>query len=158
MKKTLSVASLAGLVIAVQPLNVLAQSQSTAAPPAGEQTAGDPAQTSASDSATSPTVAEMTARYAHARWTYPNVDQMSGSYPAKAQDGHVSGQAKIVCAISADGYLGKCAVLNEMPNGYYFGVTTATQFVKYTRVDPKTIVGGIKPGDFKIFLYKWQLG
>ena len=48
--------------------------------------------------------------------------------------------------------------MNEAPKDYDFGVTTATLFVKYTHVDPATVDGGIRPGDYKVFIYKWQLG
>jgi len=101
---------------------------------------------------------EMMARYARAKWTYPGSNQMADMYPEKAQDNRQEGMAKIVCVIAADGTLDRCAVMNETPASYGFGVATATAFVKYAHVDPATVGGGIKPGDYKVFLYKWQLG
>ncbi len=101
---------------------------------------------------------EMMARFAHAKWTYPAADQMAGIYPAKAHDNEIEGLATIVCVVAADGYMDKCAVMKETPEGYDFGVTTATLFVKFCHVDPATVDGGIKPGDYKVFTYKWQLG
>ncbi len=141
MKKMLYVTWLA-LTAAAAPLVAPAQS---------------PPSTSSAESPAASIQSDMTQRYVHAKWTYPNADQMSNSYPGKAQDEHVSGQAKIVCAVDADGYLEKCAVLDEAPKGYEFGLATATQFVKYTHVDPKTVDGGIKAGDYKVFMYKWTL-
>jgi len=47
--------------------------------------------------------------------------------------------------------------MGETPKGYRFGYSTATAFAWYSHVDPATIDGGIKPGDFKIFIYKWVL-
>ena len=101
---------------------------------------------------------EMVARYAHAKWTYPNAGQMVDIYPGKAHDKGVEGLATIVCAVAKDGYMDKCAVMKEAPTDYDFGVTTATLFVKYCHVDPATVDGGIKPGDYKVFTYKWLLG
>jgi hypothetical protein len=83
---------------------------------------------------------------------------MANLFPSQAQDQHVSGIAVIACLIAPDGYMDRCAVINEAPKNYGFGVATATAFVKYTRVDPSSIEGGIKPGDFKVFTYKWLLG
>jgi hypothetical protein len=100
----------------------------------------------------------MLEKYAYAKWTYPNADQMANVYPGKAQDRRVEGKVTIVCTIAADGYLDKCAVWKEEPSGYDFGVTTATLFLRFTHVDPATVAGGIKPGDLKTFVYKWQIG
>ncbi len=82
---------------------------------------------------------------------------MAALFPARAQDARVSGIAVIACLISVDGFMERCGVINEYPKDYGFGVATATAFVKYTRVDPASVQGGIKAGDFKVFTYKWLL-
>lgn len=129
----------------------------SAAVSANAQTPVASASSSAS-SAPSAIPSEMMARYAHAKWTYPGSDQMANMYPGKAQDERVEGTVKIVCAVAADGYLDKCAVLEETPKDYGFGVATATAFVKYAHVSPATVSDGIRPGDYKTFIYKWLLG
>lgn len=83
---------------------------------------------------------------------------MADLYPPKAQDARKSGMAKLQCMIQADGYMAKCRVLDQSPKDYGFGVATATAFVNFCHVDPATIIGGIQPGDYKIFVYKWQIG
>ena len=139
-----ALSAVAAVAIAMQPASGSAQSQA-----------------SASSSATDPTSVipkEMVARYAHAKWTYPDSEQMAKLYPMRAENERVSGIAVIACLITPDGYMDRCAVANEAPKDYGFGVATATAFVKYTRVDPSTVEGGIKPGDFKVFTYKWLMG
>ena len=102
--------------------------------------------------------AEMAARYAHAQWTYPGADVMANSYPRRAQDERQEGAATILCVIASDGQMDRCYIARESPKNEGFGMATAAAFVKYARVDPATVEGGIKPGDFKLFTYIWQLG
>ncbi len=105
-----------------------------------------------------PMPAEMARRYAQARWTYPNTDQMSASYPPRARGQGFSALVKIECAIMTDGHLGECTIIKEDAPGYGFGVATVRPFVKFAHVAPDTVEGGIKPGDYKVFSYKWQAG
>ena len=148
MKTNLRFLWLAAGGITLLPVTVFAQSSSAPMTDSPAPLAG----------AATPVPAETTARYTHARWTYPGPEQMADLFPPRAQDERLSGTAKIVCTIAPDGLLDKCAVLDETPKGYGFGLATATAFVKFAHVDPNTVEGGIKPGDYKVFIYKWQIG
>ncbi|MGZ3306695.1 MAG: hypothetical protein ACXU8U_12615 [Asticcacaulis sp.] len=101
---------------------------------------------------------EMRARYAHAHWTYPNATQMADAYPPKAQAETVSGMAVIACAIAGNGSITGCKIVAEDPKSYGFGYVTAQVFIKFTHVDPASVEGGIRPGDYKLFKYYWKIG
>ncbi len=120
-----------------------------------------PAQASAPSSppapATDANYAAMVQRYQNAKWTFAAGDHMADLYPPNAQSQGMGGMAKIACVIDPDGHLNRCAVVDESPAGYGFGEATAIGFVRYTRVDPATVTGGIQPGDIKVFVYKWVL-
>jgi len=98
------------------------------------------------------------ARYKQSRWTYPTSEQMAEAYPRAAQDSRIQGAAQIACFIDTDGYMKRCVVVAEEPQGYGFGRVTADLFMKYAHVDPVSVEGGIQPGDFHMFVYKWQIG
>lgn len=100
---------------------------------------------------------EMQARYATAKWHYPSGHEM-GQYPDRAAAQALPGVAVINCQIKPDGKLAPCVILSEAPEGYGFGVAAAKMFVKYVHVDPATVNGGIRPGDFRIFTFKWVIG
>jgi hypothetical protein len=100
---------------------------------------------------------EMAARYAHAKWSYPASDQMADLYPDRAAEEAQPGVAVIACEIKPDGSLDPCIIGGEAPKEYGFGVATATLFVKFAHVDPATVDGGIQPGDFKVFTFKWEI-
>jgi TonB family protein len=68
-------------------------------------------------------------------------------YPAAAQRAHVSGSARIECAVTSEGRLENCEVLVEDPPGYGFGQTAldmASQFLMRPRTRDGLPVGGAK--------------
>lgn len=101
--------------------------------------------------------AEMRERYANSKWTYPSAEVMANKYPLQALNENISGAVVLACTILPDGNMDKCGIMAEAPKGYGFGMATATGFVIGAKVDPSTVEGGIKPGDFYVFTYRWSL-
>lgn len=97
-------------------------------------------------------------RYAHAVWTYPKGNHLADLYPPRALSENQQGAVVLACTINTNGTFDKCGVMAENPKGYDFGMATATAFIRYAHVDPKTVGGGIQTGDFWVFLYRWVLG
>ena len=95
--------------------------------------------------------------YVEGKWTYPQGDQMSASYPERAMDNEVEGSVTIDCSINSSGRVTACDILNETPKGYGFGAATVKLFTKYAKVDPSTVGGALRDGDRKKFVYKWVL-
>lgn len=101
--------------------------------------------------------AEMRERYANSKWTYPSSEAMANKYPLQALNDNISGAVVLACTILPDGDMDKCGIMAEAPKGYGFGMATAAAFVIGAKVDPSTVEGGIKPGDFYVFTYRWLL-
>ncbi|MGA9659068.1 MAG: TonB family protein, partial [Asticcacaulis sp.] len=105
---------------------------------------------------TPPPVAPPGPRYVAGQWTYPRGDQMANSYPSRAIDDEVEGTVTIDCAINSSGKVTSCDILNESPKGYGFGAATVKAFIRYAKVEPKSVGGELRDGDRKKFTYKWQ--
>ena len=119
-------------------------------------------QSSAADDASLSSVlhvdyAAIKTRYAHAKWTFNKPAGTPDLYPVRAMDAETPGVAKVACFIEPDGHISRCVILSEAPVGYGFGVATANLYIKYTKVDPATVEGGIQPGDVYVFTYNWKL-
>lgn len=101
---------------------------------------------------------EIKSRYAKAVWSLLPRRNGEDIYPEKALEAEVTGAAVVACTINTNGGMDQCRIMAENPIGYGFGIATAALYVKYGHVDPATVEGGIKPGDFWIFTYRYKLG
>ena len=95
--------------------------------------------------------------YIAGKWTFPSGERAVQLFPDKAIKERVQGQATVECIIQRDGKISSCTVISETPEDYGFGAATAELFVRYAHVNPKSINGGLKGGEFKKFTYRWVL-
>lgn len=91
-------------------------------------------------------------------WTFPTGEMMADAYPADAVQDRMGDTVMLACQIAANGSLSSCQVLADLRPKYGFGKATANMFVGYAHVDPKSVPGGIQPGAYHLFTYKWALG
>ena len=86
----------------------------------------------------------------------PGRDAAARFYPKKAAKDRIQGLVKVDCILEANGRLSACTVTEEAPTGYGFGQATAELFVRYARVKPKSVEGGLRGGEHKKFSYRWE--
>lgn len=91
-------------------------------------------------------------------WSFPTGEEMAASYPPDAVEDRVDDTVMIYCQLAPNGSLSSCQVLADLRPKYGFGKATANLFVGYSHVDPATVSGGIQPGAYHLFTYKWSLG
>ncbi len=101
---------------------------------------------------------EMSARYDHAKWKYPETVQAANFNPnwtklRKEQDG-----VTILCHITQEGRLTGCEVIADTNPKFGFGPATVALFEATCHVDPETVDGGIQAGDIRKFTLNWMLG
>lgn len=84
-------------------------------------------------------------------------EEIERYYPARARDEEISGQARIQCAVTADGRFTDCGVVSESPAGMGFGEASVRALSRRTRIrmlDPTSPQAGQK---FQVTL-AWRLG
>ena len=89
--------------------------------------------------------------YLDGKWIYPGVEVIE-----PVVQGFAPGQVALDCAVGSDGHLTECDVTAAQPPSAQPGRAIAEVFVKYTRVDPASVPGGIPPGARKKFNYTWR--
>ncbi|WP_157138961.1 TonB family protein [Asticcacaulis biprosthecium] len=90
-------------------------------------------------------------------WLLPDIKVAAMYYPKLALEGGIEGQVSLDCSIGLDGTVTNCDILDEIPKGYGFGDATARLFVEHFRINPGSVVGGIKYQARKKIIYRWAL-
>lgn len=85
----------------------------------------------------------------------PGADVIRGYYPVKALEDEVDGKSMVDCRVAEDGAVSECVPAFESPRGYGFGAATVKLVREHVRVEPTSVLGGIKPGARMEFTYDW---
>ncbi|WP_454758620.1 energy transducer TonB [Caulobacter segnis] len=76
----------------------------------------------------------------------PSLEDIARYYPDRAQRLEVTGQATIVCTVSAKLTMEGCAVVSETPTAFGFGDSTLN-LSRFYRLKPKTLDGASVVGE-----------
>jgi TonB family protein len=87
--------------------------------------------------------------------TRPSADDLSRVWPVEATRMGVSGSAKVICYVTADGLLDRCRIVSETPDGAGFGDATLL-LTRYFSMTPKTVDGQPVAGASVIFTVRFQ--